>query len=81
MDPTLITAPSSGLISRPTIDWSDTMIWAATMTESTPKCGQAPCVPTPRTRTVTLSALALTIPSGTLIRPAAVPAQTWKASA
>jgi hypothetical protein len=79
--PTLITAPCSGLIERPTMDCSETTIWLATSTGSTPRCGAAPCVPTPRTWIDTESALDETICSGTSIRPASISAATWKASA
>ena len=61
--------------------WSDTTIWLATTTGSTPRCGEAPCVPTPRTWMFTESALDDTICSGTSIRPASISDATWKASA
>ena len=81
IEPTLITAGCSGLIVRPTIDWSETTIWLAISTGSMPRCGKAPCVPTPRTWIVTMSELEATLVSAMSICPAASCAITWKATA
>ncbi|MNI44556.1 hypothetical protein D3C73_989360 [compost metagenome] len=81
MAPTVTTAPSSGLVSRLRSDCSATTMCEATRMGSTPRCGEAPCVPTPWTAMSTLSELDEVMPSGASIRPVGVSAETWKASA
>ncbi|MNY48911.1 hypothetical protein D3C86_1842870 [compost metagenome] len=81
MAPTVTTAPSRGLVSRLRSDCSDTTICEATSTGSTPRCGEAPWVPTPWTVMSTLSELDEVMPSGASILPVGVSAETWKARA
>ncbi|MNE22140.1 hypothetical protein D3C80_1153300 [compost metagenome] len=81
MAPTVTTAPSRGLVSRLRRDCSDTTICDATSTGSTPRCGEAPWVPTPCTVMSTLSELDEVMPSGASILPVGVSAETWKARA